>query len=153
MRTAHPEGQRLEAPYPHVSVLQQAEYLSNKFNGDILRFAILRSAYRDELERWRFKEELDGREKSPIIIVPGTISTSFGWSLPSHGLLARFRSRILRSMNGVGWKDGPQNCGKSLSRPRKTLRGVITYICWNIAHIIQQIAVNPAIGVLRTIEA
>jgi hypothetical protein len=63
MRTAHPDGQRLEATYPHVSVLQQAEYLSDKFNDDILRFAILRSAYRDELERWRFKEELDRREK------------------------------------------------------------------------------------------
>jgi hypothetical protein len=63
MRTARSEGQRLEATYPHVSVLGQAEYLSDKFNDDILRFAILRSAYRDELERWTFKEESDRRDE------------------------------------------------------------------------------------------
>ncbi len=63
MRTARPEAQRLAAAYPHVSVLDHEQYLGHTFNDDILRFAILRCARRDELERWKFEFEEERKNR------------------------------------------------------------------------------------------
>jgi hypothetical protein len=52
MRTTPDEEKRLESTYPHVSVLNPRDYFGNRFNDDILRIAILRSATAAELERW-----------------------------------------------------------------------------------------------------
>jgi len=59
MRIAKKEEKRLDSAYPHVSVLDTENYFGKRFNDDILRIAILRSATRGELERWdgRLEEE------------------------------------------------------------------------------------------------
>ena len=48
------DGERLEATYPHATVIDHNEYLGDSptFNDAILRLAILRAAKRNELERW-----------------------------------------------------------------------------------------------------
>jgi hypothetical protein len=63
MRTWN-KPRRLEGRYPHVMVVNPANYLgeSPRFNDDILRLAILRVAKREELERWDSREEIKRAE-------------------------------------------------------------------------------------------
>lgn len=58
---AHPD--RLEASYPHVSVIDSEEYFGETFNDVVLRLAILRSSKRSELERWPDANENERRNK------------------------------------------------------------------------------------------
>lgn len=56
------DKQRLEAHYPHVTVLDTSDYLGNTFYESVLRVAILRAATRAELERWKDDKERERRE-------------------------------------------------------------------------------------------
>jgi hypothetical protein len=63
MRIMKSEDKRLEVTYPHVSVLDSENYFGMRFNDDLLRFAILRSAKAPELERWDGSAEENRSEK------------------------------------------------------------------------------------------
>ena len=58
------DTQKLEAEYPHVSVIDTDNYFgTTRFNDLLLRLAILRSAKRNELERWEDPKEAERRQK------------------------------------------------------------------------------------------
>jgi hypothetical protein len=64
MRTTTSEHEeRLESGYPHVSVLDPENYFGFRFNDDLLRLAIIRSANVSELERWVTVKEEERRKK------------------------------------------------------------------------------------------
>ena len=62
MRIWGEEKMRLDAAYPHVSVLDTRNYLGARFNDDVLRLAILRAATPAELEHWSDRREENRRE-------------------------------------------------------------------------------------------
>lgn len=61
LRIAGKEEKRLDSAYPHVSVLDTENYFGKRFNDDILRIAMLRSATAAELERWDGRKEEERR--------------------------------------------------------------------------------------------
>lgn len=63
MRISGSDEMRLEATYPHVTVLSPENYFGSRFNDDLLRLAVLRSARSTELELWNNSEE-EGRRES-----------------------------------------------------------------------------------------
>lgn len=63
MRITKNEDNRLEVTYPHVSVLDTENYFGTRFNDDLLRLAIVRTAKAPELERWDGTAEEHRRAK------------------------------------------------------------------------------------------
>jgi hypothetical protein len=61
--TTSDHEERLESGYPHVSILDPENYFGFRFNDDLLRLAILRSANVAELERWVTAREEERRKK------------------------------------------------------------------------------------------
>jgi len=51
----------LHFSYPYLSIINPADYLGNTFSDAILRFAIIRSAMRNELMCWKDKSESERR--------------------------------------------------------------------------------------------
>ena len=59
----------LRFSYPYLSIIAPADYLGTTFSDAILRFAIIRSAKRNELVYWKDKSETDRRLQVESLLI------------------------------------------------------------------------------------
>lgn len=101
---------RLESTYPHVTVIDSADYFGETFNDAVLRLAIIRAANRAELERWKDRaEEARRRTCREYLLRPGATDDVFRFELmvamqegkiPRPSLSASDQSQLKRSAAG-----------------------------------------------------
>jgi hypothetical protein len=115
MRIAKSDESRLEATYPHVTVISPENYFGSRFNDDLLRLAILRSARGIELELWNDPDEERRREMIPYFLYEHEQRETFKLELAVARLANKIpQPIILQGDEKASW---PADLWRSFSEP------------------------------------
>lgn len=115
MRTAT-EEERLALSYPHVSVLDPTNYFGTKFNDDLLRLAMIRTAKAEELERWESNAEETRRKHVKDFLVGDSNQDVFRLELAVARLSRKVPSPELSAAAWDGLQGWPAKLWKSISK-------------------------------------